>query len=103
MGYKLFDFECLECGIFEELVDDKDSWAECPECGVLVGQKVLAAPNLATYSIASPEQKSEILKKRSAEHSKREIRKDAEKFGAEGKKRAREGQIMSAGGLGKKK
>ena len=66
--WKLHDFMCQVCGKeFEELVDSKATETAC-SCGA-VGHKVLSSPPLATYSMASPQEKRRILAKRSSEHT----------------------------------
>lgn len=102
MGWKTFDYECNHCGnAFYELVSSPDEVVPCPECGGTT-KRVLSVPHLATFSMADNATKGEILKKRSAEHSMRELRKEPEKFGSLGKQRAREGTIQAGyGGKGR--
>ncbi len=104
MGYKLFDFECGDCdSIWEALVEPDDLTDSCPRCGQDC-PTVLSIPKLATFSMMSQDEKTAHLKKRSADHTQKEIiEKTPEKWGDEGIKRARQGKIISAGGLEKKK
>ena len=79
----LLDFLCDECNTkFEELVDNRDiRFQPCPECGT-PSEKVMSAVSLGKYSMATPEQRSEMLRKRSEEHTKKEIlSKEYDKFG----------------------
>jgi len=70
--YKMFDFMC-ECGSqFEELVQVPSgavtATVKCPKCGGLA-ESLFTAPKLATYSLMSPEAKSDHLRARSEAHT----------------------------------
>jgi hypothetical protein len=53
------------------------------------------------FSIKTPEEKKRSLLERSYKHTAKELRKEPERFGQEGKNRARAGQIRSFGGMKK--
>lgn len=96
MGFKLFDFTCEECGYeFEDLVEAGVEVTPCPNCGVGYGSRTMSVPNLGKFTMASAEGRSAMLKKRSEEHTHKELKKEPEKFGELGKQRARKGQIRS--------
>lgn len=95
MGYKLYDFQC-ECGWEgEDLVEAGVTVTPCPNCGVGYAEKVISIPNLGTFSMADAATQASMLKKRSEEHTTKELRREPEKYGAEGVARARKGQIRS--------
>lgn len=95
MGFKLYDFECPSCSnSFEELVDSGSSTCPCPVCGT-EAIRTLSIPKLGLFSMADQSRRSEILRKRSEEHTLKELRKEPEKFGDEGIRRARRNQIRS--------
>ena len=104
MGYKQFEFECHKCGLeWEELVNCIPPMDLCPNCDTNT-KPCISIPKLATFSIMSPEEKTAHLKKRSADHTQKEIiEKTPEKWGQVGIDKARKGKIVSAGGLPKKK
>ncbi len=80
MGYVMHDYHCTECGwAGEEMVNAEDRCITCPQCHAILSPR-MSAPRLGIFSMASPEQKAEILKKRSLDHTKKEVRKEAEKF-----------------------
>lgn len=86
MAWIVKDFVCPNCGHeFEELfkVGDEDN-IPCPECGHSPVESVLSSPALGKFSMADRETKTEILKKRSFEHTKKEVIRNAEKFGDAG-------------------
>lgn len=100
------DFECKECGhMWEDLYKRGEPPTECPECGSKDMGAMLSAPALATFSMSTPAAKETILRARSEAHTKKLVRQNAEKWGDEGKKRAREGliQVGSSGKKAKKK
>lgn len=95
MGWVTSDFECKDCGHeFEEFYyrQHQDDWAdvECPACGGKDLTRLISAPNIAKFSIASPEQKASILKKRSEAHTAKEVAKTPEKWGQAGIDRQRQ-------------
>ena len=93
MGWMLKDFTCNSClSTFEELykVEEEDIVA-CKLCGshdVAIVQ--LSAPSLGKYSMADQETRASILRKRSADHTKKEVLGNIEKFGDAGLQRRRE-------------
>jgi putative FmdB family regulatory protein len=91
MAWKTDDFTCTACShVFEELYDSRDiDTLCCPECQSSALKKLLSAPNLAMFSIASPERKKHILKKRSEEHTTKQVAKEPERWGAAGIERAK--------------
>lgn len=73
MGWKVKDFECQDCGHeWEELYKDGEVIV-CPECGSENTKQTVSAPGIATYSMASPQQRNEILRKRSEAHTKKKV------------------------------
>lgn len=96
MSWVVKDFECERCGcVWEDLVKRNDQVSDCPECNALSTKTVISCPNVNTFGMKSPAERSAAMKKRSEDHTKKELRKEPERFGAEGIKRAREGQIRS--------
>lgn len=76
MAWRLFDYECTGCGhVFEELVQG-DETPPCPECGDLVTDRLISAPNLATMSLLSKEDYKKSMMKRSADHTKKLVAKE---------------------------
>lgn len=72
MAWKIFDFECSECGHqFEDMVKGETDHTECSECGYKKASKVFSGCAIASYSIMSPEFRNEHLKKRSSDHTKK--------------------------------
>lgn len=52
MGFKVYDFQCREGHVFEELVKDLDDYpAKCPRCGDVKIERLLCAPRIATICI----------------------------------------------------
>lgn len=93
MAWILDEFEC-PCGFSgEELVDRDCRQLTCPNCDEVLFP-TMTVPRLGAYTMASTEQRAEILKQRSYAHTKKELRKEPERFGDEGIKRAREGQVQ---------
>ena len=102
MGLRLQDFECDDCEIrWEDLVEVGDEVSACTECGVLKApEHFLTATALKSYSMMDAAGRDDCLKKRSVEHTQREIiNKTPEKWGNLGINLARHGQIRSCGGL----
>jgi putative FmdB family regulatory protein len=90
MVWKKDDFGCDDCGAyFDELykADELDD-VVCPECGSYEVDKILSAPNLGTYSMMSPEHQKASMLKRSYKHTQKELDKEPERWGSEGKARA---------------
>lgn len=74
----LKEFECVDCGVFEDLVNSSDKHAVCPNCG-LVSDFVMSSPKIGTMH--NPDVKKDALLKRSKTHSMKEVSKEYEKFG----------------------
>lgn len=92
MAWIVRDLVCTHCGhklVGELYKNGEEAEVECPECGVLGGCVVdgISSPTLSTYEMADKDGKAEILMKRSAEHTKKQIMKDADKFGGHGMQR----------------
>lgn len=76
----LRDFHCDACNVrFEDYVSSGDDrFAACPKCGVPC-ELVLSAPRVGVYN--DPAAKNAALKKRSHDHSMREMKREPEKYG----------------------
>jgi len=73
MGFKLYLFYCEKCSYeWEDLVLEKSS--SCESCGQ-VSNTIVPIAELGSFSMSSPEDKEAKLRKRSADHTKREMRK----------------------------
>ncbi len=82
MAWIAHDFECDFCGhIFEELYrrDERDDIA-CPECASRTLVQLLAAPNIASFSLLDQDGRRQHLLERSAKHTQGLIDKEPEKF-----------------------
>lgn len=79
-------FECVDCGhLFDEFYKRAErSDVICPSCGGQELTLVIVAPRIQSFSLLSPEQKTESMKRRSAEHTQKQLDKEPERFGAEG-------------------
>jgi hypothetical protein len=98
--YKLYDFICEACdSTWEDLVEGTTS--PCPTCTLETQKAKLCQAKLAVFSIKTPEEKKRSLLERSYKHTAKELHKEPERFGQEGKNRARAGQIRSFGGMKK--
>ena len=80
MGYILRDFKCesTTCSqpVWEELVDRKEeNDQKCPTCSG-PAKYTLCAPALATYSLMSKDDQAKHLRKRSRDHTRKELKKD---------------------------
>ncbi|NJL55422.1 hypothetical protein HC928_09715 [bacterium] len=76
MGWILKDFECSDCGAeFEELVGE-DTDVVCPSCGSASVRQCLSAPKPAAYSMMSKDAQAKCLRKRSREHTLKQLKKD---------------------------
>ena len=72
------DFSCDSCPhVFEDLVSSGTTTVPCPMCGK-DAQKQMSAPRIALYN--TPETKAAALRKRSEEHTKKEVAREPEKF-----------------------
>ena len=93
MGWIVKDFICNSCGItFEEIYKNgEEDDVICVSCQspntIVVG---LSSPALGTFSMADAAGRAEILKKRSADHTRKEVIKNADKFGGAGIARRKE-------------
>jgi putative FmdB family regulatory protein len=93
------DFVCNDCGhkfedFFKPSEEDK---VVCLECGSNdISRDGLSFPSLGAWSMQDKAGRDATLKKRSADHTNREVVKNADRFGAAGM--ARRNEI-----LGKKK
>lgn len=98
---KLWDFHCAACAFdWEDLVDDETS--RCEKCNKRTKRQHLCSGQLGAWSIQDADGRRQELLRRSAAHTLSELRKQPEKFGAEGINRARAGQIRSFGGFSRK-
>lgn len=103
MTWVTHDFVCETCGaVFEELYQRGEP-VECLVCGSQDLQKQLCAPNLAAFSMASQERKSEILRTRSEKHTAREVAREPEKWGQAGIARQQTQKNTQVGYTGGKK
>ncbi len=74
MGWKAYDFLCPKCEEkFEDIVESDTDITECIYCGFGAAKKIMSAPKLGFMHDA--ERRSEALKRRSVEHTKREQRR----------------------------
>lgn len=89
MGWIVNNFKCKDCGHeFEELYKKgEETDIECPECESKQIEPLLSSPRLSTYEMADKEGKAAILRKRSADHTKKQVMKDADRFGGHGMQR----------------
>ena len=98
LKFKLHDFKCDDCDReWEDLSDDETS--PCSECGVITSMLTICTGNMGGYSILDEDGKRQMMLKRSAEHTHKELKKNPEQFGELGVKRARAGQVKSFGGM----
>lgn len=96
MTWKLNDFKCEVCyQEFEFLQAPGDDRVFCSNCASKRVKKILSTPNLASFSMLSTEGKQECLQKRSSSHTKKLMNDTPEKWGAEGKRKARQDKIAS--------
>lgn len=73
----LRDFECPNCGVFEDLVSSNDTSTVCSSCGS-TSLKVMSA--VYVCSMNDPVKRVEALKKRSLAHSIKEMKSTPEKI-----------------------
>lgn len=77
----LRDFYCATCDVtFEEYVSKDDRTAKCQKCGN-DAESVLSAPRIGVYH--DPKARSAALRKRSHDHTIREMKKEPERYGFE--------------------
>ncbi len=97
--FKLHDFKCKACDCeWEDLVEPGEK-SNCKKCNKPGKLQKLCLGKLGAFSIMDADGRRQSLLKRSAEHTLKELKKEPEKFGPEGIKRARDGQIRSVGGF----
>lgn len=79
MAYVYRDFECLndKCKhAWDDLVDrSEENDQKCPKCGS-AAKYVISATHVATYSLMSKEDQAKHLRKRSRDHTRKELKKD---------------------------
>jgi hypothetical protein len=79
MAYVCRDFECLnpKCQhTWDDMVDrTEENDQKCPVCGV-DARWVISPCNLATYSLMSRDDQAKHLRKRSRDHTRKELKKD---------------------------
>lgn len=84
------DFACNDCGHrFEDFFKpSEEDQVVCLKCGSSdVSRDGLSFPALGGWSMKDKEGRDNILKKRSADHTKKEVLKNADRFGAAGMER----------------
>jgi hypothetical protein len=76
MGWKLDNYNC-ECGNEYEYLrgPEEPVEAECKACGKL-NPPGISMPAVAAFSIMDPASRAASLKKRSAEHTKQQLKKE---------------------------
>lgn len=86
MAWLTNDFKCEECGLIYEDTYKRgtESELECPRCGSDQLDRLLSFPNLDTMSAMTPEQRIQIMKKRSTEHTQKQIDAEPERWGEAG-------------------
>ncbi len=83
MSFKLRDFSC-ECGHeWEDLLETGETESVCEECG-MYNKPVLSCPNLNTMNLLPRSEYVAKMKKRSADHSHKELKRAPERFGKAG-------------------
>lgn len=79
MAYISRDFECLNPKCKHEWDDlvlrEEEDTQKCPVCGH-VARWTISAPKLATYSLMSKDDQAKHLRKRSRDHTRKELKKD---------------------------
>lgn len=79
MAFIMRDFQCLseQCQHqWEDLVRrEEENEQKCPECGS-AGSWIISATNLASYSLLSREDQAKSLRKRSRDHTRKQLKKD---------------------------
>lgn len=87
MGWLIKDFKCNDCDhVWEEMYKtEEEGLVQCPACSSPNTEvDGISSPALGMYSIADAEGKKSILMKRSAEHTMKDVIKNADKFGEAG-------------------
>jgi len=88
MGWKTHAFYCEDCKLnYDDIfwkdagtADDPALVMECPGCGE-DNITCIGTPGIGRYSIMDHADRKASMRKRSADHSKRMMKKNAEKFG----------------------
>ena len=79
MGYKIFDFECLDCGeVFEELFQEGET-VYCSKCKSERVEKVIPTTRINTMNLLTPEAYKEKMQKRSSDHTAKMLKRDGYK------------------------
>ena len=78
----LREFQCDACELaFEDLMPSSaDRVTACKNCGARC-EAVMSAPRVGAFSGLSPEARAEVLRKRSHQHTMKELKKEPEKYG----------------------
>lgn len=78
MGWILRDFECQSCGeVFEALTwTNMEEDEPCPVCTAASAKPLISAPKPASYSLMSKDDQAKCLRKRSRQHTLKELKKD---------------------------
>jgi len=90
MAWMVKNFVCNDCDcVFEDLYKvGEESEVECPECEMQnCAIDGISSPRIGTYEMADKDGKAAILMKRSADHTKKQLLKDADRFGGHGMQR----------------
>lgn len=75
MAWIMRDYEC-PCGYkYEDIVNPEAQATYCPEC-LEVNEPVLSPTKAATYSLMSKDDQAKHLRKRSRDHTRKELKKD---------------------------
>jgi hypothetical protein len=93
MSWIVKDFVCNSCGeVFEELYKrGKEDEVNCVYClSHNTSLNGISAPALGTFSMADAAGRASILKKRSEDHTRQTVLKNADRFGAAGYQRRNE-------------
>lgn len=79
MAFITRDFQCLSESCQHEWEDlvrrEEENEQKCPVCGA-AGRWVISASNIGSYSLLSKEDQAKSLRKRSREHTKKQLKKD---------------------------
>jgi hypothetical protein len=78
MSFIVRDFECKKCGlIFEDFVKRDETSTPCKQCNE-PSDMTISTPMIS--ALCDPDKKRELLKKRSEEHSAKEMKHNVGKF-----------------------
>lgn len=81
MAYIVHDYVCDDCGTeWEDLVSKDTKSSTCPNCGLETTTPVISATGIAAFSLLSKDARAESLKKRSRDHSKREMKRNSDEI-----------------------